>query len=166
MLDYTSRKIVQLQKQYDMLVKSLNFTKDSVEKDNINNELNRIEKDIIDTTEEIYIEEYNKLNDQKTSLLKEEKDRLVSLIELIENRRKYVTEQIENHKKNVLLDFDMPEIKGQDKIGEFQKRIKIIDKYRQNIRLKEKLQKEIETLKENIAKSDSKIKANDKINKE
>ena len=166
MLDYTSRKIVQLQKQYDMLVKSLNFTKDSVEKENINNELNRIEKDIIDTTEEIYIEEYNKLNDQKTSLLKEEKDRLVSLIELIENRRKYVTEQIENHKKNVLLDFDMPEIKGQDKIGEFQKRIKIIDKYRQNIRLKEKLQKEIETLKENIAKSDSKIKANDKINKE
>ena len=100
MLDYTSRKIVQLQKQYDMLVKSLNFTKDSVEKENINNELNRIEKDIIDTTEEIYIEEYNKLNDQKTSLLKEEKDRLVSLIELIENRRKYVTEQIENHKKN------------------------------------------------------------------
>jgi len=35
MLDYTSRKIVQLQKQYDMLVKSLNFTNDSVEKDNI-----------------------------------------------------------------------------------------------------------------------------------
>lgn len=166
MLDYTSRKIVQLQKQYDMLIKSLQYTDDKEEKNNIYDELNKLQQDILLTTEEMYNEEYNKLYEQKTSLLKEEKDRLISLIELIENRRKYVTEQIENHKQNVLLDFEVPEILGQDKLSEFQKRIKIIDKYRQNVRLKDKLIKEIDNIKENITKSEAKIKANDKINKE
>lgn len=166
MLDYTSRKIVQLQKQYDMLIKSLQYTDDKEEKNNIYDELNKLQQDILLTTEEMYNEEYNKLYEQKTSLLKEEKDRLISLIELIENRRKYVTEQIENHKQNVLLDFEVPEILGQDKLSEFQKRIKIIDKYRQNVRLKDKLIKEIDNIKENITKSETKIKANDKINKE
>lgn len=166
MLDYTSRKIVQLQKQYDMLIKSLQYTDDKEEKNNIYDELNKLQQDILLTTEEMYNEEYNKLYEQKTSLLKEEKDRLISLIELIENRRKYVTEQIEKHKQNVLLDFDVPKILGQDKLSEFQKRIKIIDKYRQNVRLKDKLIKEIDNIKENITKSETKIKANDKINKE
>lgn len=166
MLDYTSRKIVQLQKQYDMLIKSLQYTDDKEEKNNIYDELNKLQQDILLTTEEMYNEEYNKLYEQKTSLLKEEKDRLISLIELIENRRKYVTEQIENHKQNVLLDFEVPEILGQDKLSEFQKRIKIIDKYRQNVRLKDKLIKEIDNIKENITKSEAKIKANDRINKE
>lgn len=166
MLDYTSRKIVQLQKQYDMLIKSLQYTDDKEEKNNIYDELNKLQQDILLTTEEMYNEEYNKLYEQKTSLLKEEKDRLISLIELIENRRKYVTEQIEKHKQNVLLDFEVPKILGQDKLSEFQKRIKIIDKYRQNVRLKDKLIKEIDNIKENITKSEAKIKANDKINKE
>ena len=61
MIDYTSRVIVQLQKQYDMLMKSLRFTVDEFEIKNIYDELNRIEKDILKSTEKIYDEKYNLL---------------------------------------------------------------------------------------------------------
>lgn len=166
MIDYTSRVIVQLQKQYDMLRKSLQFTTDEDEKRNIYDELNRIQNDIFTSTESVYNEKYNELIDQKASLLKEEKERLVNLIDLIENRCKYVKEQFDKHKKYVPNGLDAPKVIGENQILDFQNRIKIIDKYRQNIRLKDKLIKEIETLKENINKSEVKIRANERINKE
>ena len=166
MIDYTSRVIVQLQKQYDMLMKSLKFTVDDIEIKNIYDELNRIEKDILKSTENIYNEKYNVLINQKTSLLKEEKERLINLIDLIENRRKYVNDELQKHTRYVPIDFEVPKILGQDQVIDFQKRIKIIDKYRQNMRLKDKLVKEIDTLKDSINKSEVKIRANERINKE
>lgn len=166
MIDYTSRVIVQLQKQYEMLRKSLQFTTDEDEKRNIYDELNRIQNDIFTSTETVYNEKYNELIDQKASLLKEEKERLVNLIDLIENRCKYVNEQFDKHKKYVPTGLEAPKVIGENQILDFQNRIKIIDKYRQNIRLKDKLIKEIETLKENINKSEVKIRANERINKE
>lgn len=106
------------------------------------------------------------LINQKTTLLKEEKERLVSLIDLIENRRKYVNELLQRHTRYVPIDFEVPIIQGQDQVIEFQKRIKIIDKYRQNMRLKDKLSKEIDILKDSINKSEVKIRSNERINKE
>ena len=166
MIDYTSRVIVQLQKQYDMLRKSLQFTTDEMEKNNIYDELNRIQNDIFTSTETIYNEKYNELVEQKTSLLKEEKDRLVNLIDLIENRCKYVDEQLQKHLRYVPTFFETPKVIGENQILDFQNRIKIIDKYRQNMRLKDKLVKEIDTLKDSINKSEVKIRANERINKE
>ena len=166
MIDYTSRVIVQLQKQYDILMKILRFNVDEFEIKNIYDELNRIEKDILKSTEKIYDEKYNLLINQKTTLLKEEKERLVSLIDLIENRRKYVNELLQRHTRYVPIDFEVPIIQGQDQVIEFQKRIKIIDKYRQNMRLKDKLSKEIDILKDSINKSEVKIRSNERINKE
>ena len=165
MIDYTSENILQLQRQYDMLLKSIIYS-NSVEKEGIYYELNKIENNILNDTNIVYEQEYEKLANKKTSLLKEEKDRLVSLIELIENRRKYVNDIVEKHRRNVDINYDMPDILGQDKIGEYQKKIRIIDKYRQNIKLIEKLTKEIDDLKDKENKSEAKVRSNDRINRE
>lgn len=165
MLDYASRRTVQLQKQYDMLLKSIIYS-DASEKQSIYYELNKIEKDIINYTGVLHKEEYDKLINTKTALLQEEKNRLVSLIELIEGRRKYLSEIVEKHRRNVDMSFEMPDILGQDRIGEFQKKIRIIDKYKQNIKLKDKLIKEIDVLKDKVNKGEVKVRSNDRINRE
>ena len=165
MKDYTSQDIAQLQRQYDMLVKSVIFS-DFSEKQDIYHELNRIEKCILEKTEILYNKKYQELFNKKTSLLNEEKDKLVSLIELIENRRRYVSDEINKHKRNVNASFEIPDVLGEDKIAEFQKRIRIIDKYSQNIKLKDKLTKELDDIKDKLNKSESKIRTNERINKE
>lgn len=164
-MDYTSQKTDQLQKRYDMLLKSVVFS-NSEERKNIYYELDKIETGILSSTEFLYNQEYEDLFNVKTSLLKEEKERLVSLIDLIENRCRYVSNEVIRHRANVNKDFEMPTVLGEDKIGEFQRKIKIIDKYNQNSRLKNKLVKEIEVLKDKITKSEAKIRSNERINKE
>ena len=60
MLEYTSREVIQAQKQYDMLLASLEYCNE-LDKNDVYIELNKIEKKILDSTNEIYEEAYNKL---------------------------------------------------------------------------------------------------------
>ena len=163
MLEYTSHEVVQAQKQYDMLLASLEYCDESDKKD-IYIELNKIEENILNATNDIYEEFYNKLANKNSTFIDEEKEKLTNMISLIEDRIKYLDARKEKHKKVTDIIVEQPRIIGQEKLDDYKKRIKIIDKYKQNIKLKQELKKEISVLEEKEKVCLSKLKANDKIN--
>lgn len=163
MLEYTSREVVQAQKQYDMLLASLEYCDES-DKEDIYIELNKIEENILNATNDIYEEFYNKLASKVSTFIDEEKERLTNMIGLIEDRIKYLDDRKAKHKKITNIIVEEPRILGQEKLDDYKKRIKIIDKYKQNIKLKQELKKEISVLEEKEKVCLSKLKANDKIN--
>lgn len=163
MLEYTSREVVQAQKQYDMLLASLEYCDES-DKEDIYIELNKIEENILNATNDIYEEFYNKLASKVSTFIDEEKERLTNIISLIEDRIKYLDDRKAKHKKITNIIVEEPRILGQEKLDDYKKRIKIIDKYKQNVKLKQELKKEISVLEEKEKVCLSKLKANDKIN--
>lgn len=163
MLEYTSREVVQAQKQYDMLLASLEYCDES-DKEDIYIELNKIEENILNATNDIYEEFYNKLVSKVSTFIDEEKERLTNIISLIEDRIKYLDDRKAKHKKITNIIVEEPRILGQEKLDDYKKRIKIIDKYKQNVKLKQELKKEISVLEEKEKVCLSKLKANDKIN--
>ena len=163
MLEYTSREVVQAQKQYDMLLASLEYCDES-DKEDIYIELNKIEENILNATNDIYEEFYNKLASKVSTFIDEEKERLNNMISLIEDRIKYLDDRKAKHKKVTNIIVEEPRILGQEKLDDYKKRIKIIDKYKQNVKLKQELKKEISVLEEKEKVCLSKLKANDKIN--
>lgn len=163
MLEYTSREVVQAQKQYDMLLASLEYCDES-DKEDIYIELNKIEENILNATNDIYEEFYNKLASKVSTFIDEEKERLTNIISLIEDRIKYLDDRKAKHKKITNIIVEEPRILGQEKLDNYKKRIKIIDKYKQNVKLKQELKKEISVLEEKEKVCLSKLKANDKIN--
>lgn len=163
MLEYTSREVVQAQKQYDMLLASLEYCDES-DKEDIYIELNKIEENILNATNDIYEEFYNKLVSKVSTFIDEEKERLTNIISLIEDRIKYLDDRKAKHKKVTNIIVEEPRILGQEKLDDYKKRIKIIDKYKQNVKLKQELKKEISVLEEKEKVCLSKLKANDKIN--
>lgn len=163
MLEYTSREVVQAQKQYDMLLASLEYCDES-DKEDIYIELNKIEENILNATNDIYEEFYNKLASKVSTFIDEEKERLTNMISLIEDRIKYLDDRKAKHKKVTNIIVEKPRILGQEKLDDYKKRIKIIDKYKQNVKLKQELKKEISVLEEKEKVCLSKLKANDKIN--
>ena len=86
-MNYTNREVVKRLKQYDMFLSSLNLTTDSLQKERICDQLDKIEKQILLDTNTEYEEEYIALSSKESKLLDEEKDRLRDLISLIEGRR-------------------------------------------------------------------------------
>src|SRR5690625_2032640 len=98
MLEYTSREVIQAQKQYDMLLASLEYCNE-LDKNDVYIELNKIEKKILDSTNEIYEEAYNKLSSKTSTLIDEEKEKLSNLIKLVEDRIKYLNNRKEKHHK-------------------------------------------------------------------
>ena len=86
-VNYTNREVVKRLKQYDMFLSSLNLTTDSLQKERICDQLDKIEKQILLDTNTEYEEEYIALSSKESKLLDEEKDRLRDLISLIEGRR-------------------------------------------------------------------------------
>lgn len=163
MLEYTSREVVQAQKQYDMLLASLEYC-DELDKEDIYIELNKIEENILNATNDIYEEFYNKLASKVSTFIDEEKERLTNMISLIEDRIKYLDDRKAKHKEVTNIIVEEPRILGQEKLDDYKKRIKIIDKYKQNVKLKQELKKEISVLEEKEKVCLSKLKANDKIN--
>ena len=165
MLEYTSREVVQAQKQYDMLLASLEYCDDS-DKEDIYIELNKLEENILNATNDIYEEIYNKLSNITSTFIDEEKERLTNIISLIEDRIKYLEKRKEKHKKVTNTVVEEPRVLGKSELNNYKKRVEIIDKYKQNIKLKQELNKEIAVLEEKEKICLSKLKANDKINVE
>ena len=163
MLEYTSREVIQAQKQYDMLLASLEYCNELDKKD-IYIELNKIEERILKATNEIYEEVYNKLLNKKSNLIDEEKEKLNNLIKLIEDRVKYLNNRKEKHKKVTNMLVEQPRILGDFEINDYKKRLSIINKYKQNIKLKKELKREISILEEKEKVCSLKLKSNDKIN--
>ena len=165
MLEYTNRSIIKLQKQYNMLLSSLNYCTEDERKDFIE-ELNKIEEKILNATNDVYIEEYDRLVNKETYLLEEELSRLEQLVSLIEERQIYIKERKKSHMEITGKVVDCPEILGESLISKFKKNIQIINKYKKNSVERKKLSNENEELKEKEKKCLSKLRVNDKANEE
>ena len=164
MLEYTSRQVTQLIRQYEMFLKSLNILTSDFDKDKIYIQMNKIEEKILEETNTIYEEEYMLLLGSTTYLVNEEKERLLCLIKLIEDRIKYVKERRNKHKEATGYNVNYPEILGEDKIGEFKRNIRIIDKFNENKKKENQLSIEINELDANISEAVKKIKNNKNLN--
>lgn len=164
MLEYTSRQITQLIRQYEMFLKSLNILTSNLDKEKIFIQMNKIEEKILEETNSIYEEEYMLLLGSNTYLVKEEKERLLCLIKLIEDRIQYVKDSRSKHKEITGYNVDYPMVLGEDKLGEFKRNVKIIDKFNENKKKENQLSLEINELDAKISEAIKKIKNNKSLN--
>lgn len=164
MLDYTSRQVTQLIRQYEMFLKSADIIENNADKEKIYQQMNKIKEKLIEQTNIIYEEEYNKLLDTKTSLISEEKERLNRIVDLIENRILYVNEQRKQHQELTNYSISYSTVLGEDKLREFKKHIKIIDKFNENKEKENILSHEINELDSKISEAIKKIKNNKFLN--
>lgn len=164
MLEYTSRQVTQLNRQYEMFLKSLNIMTSESDKDKIYVQMNKIEEKILEETNSIYEEEYMLLLGSSTYLVNEEKERLLCLIKLIEDRVEYIKERRRKHKELTGYNVDYPAVLGENKLGEFKHNIKIIDKFSENKKRETVLSREINELDIRISEAVKKIKNNKTLN--
>lgn len=164
MLEYTSRQITQLTRQYDMFLKSLSIMTSEMDKDKIYLQMNKIEEKVLEETNSIYEEEYMILLGTSTYLVQEEKERLLSLIKLIEDRVDYVKERRNKHRNITGYNVGYPTVLGENKLGEFKRNIRIIDKFNENKIKENSLSIEINGLDSKISEAIKKIKNNKTLN--
>ena len=164
MLEYTSRQVTQLIRQYEMFLKSLDILTNDLDKDKMFLQMNKIKEKLLEETNSIYEEEYMLLLGSSTYLVNEEKERLQCLIKLIEDRIAYVKEERKLHRELTGYNVDYPTILGEDKLGEFKKNIKIIDKFNENKKKENQLSVEINELDSKISEAVKKIKNNKNLN--
>ena len=158
MLEYTSRQVTQLLRQYEMFLKSLSIMTSSEDKDKIYNQMNKLLERIFEETNSIYEEEYMLLLGSSTYLINEEKERLLCLIKLIEDRIEYIKEKRNRHKELTGYSVSYPKVMGEDKLGEFKRNIKIIDKFNENKKKENSLSIEINDLDSKITLEYEKVK--------
>lgn len=163
-MNYTNREVVRRLKQYDMFLNSLELTQDSLQQERICDQLDKIEKQILLETNTEYEEEYMVLLGEETKLFSEEKNRLRSIISLIEDRKKYLEERKLKHKKITGSLVELTTFLGEDKLQEFKNRLKIIEKYEDNKVKQEKIIKEMKSLDIKISEASRNVKANTRLN--
>ena len=166
MMKYESQKVIQSQKQYEMLKNSLRFMTSEDEIKDICNELNRIEENILNLTNEEYEKVYMQTLAKKADYMDEERERIHSLIELIEERLAYLEKRRHEHKEITGLIAKQPITIGEDELAEFKKKISTIDKYEKNVKLIELLTKEIASLSERINNALEKMQSNATLNEQ
>ena len=81
-----------------MFSKSLNFTTDLKQKNDICYQMTKIIQNVLEKTNTIYEEKYSNIAKRSVYLMDEEKTRLLELINLINERRTYVNKQIISNK--------------------------------------------------------------------
>lgn len=166
MIEYANESVIKLLKQYDMLSKSLNFTTDLKQKNDICYQMTRIIQNVLEITNEIYEEKYLRVAKRSVYLMDEEKTRLLELINLINERRVYVNNQIFTNKELTGINIDLGAILGEEQLEEYKSQVKIIERYKSNIKLEGVLKEEIETLDDSIKKANEKITNNKNLNKQ
>lgn len=166
MIEYANESVIKLLKQYDMLTKSLNFTTDLKQKNDICYQMTKIIRTVLEITNSIYEEKYWKVAKRSVYLMDEEKTRLSELINLINERRVYVNNQMINNKDLTGLSFDTGIILGEEKLEDYKSQLKIIDKYKNNMRLQSVLTDEIKNLDAGIKKANDKINNNKNLNRQ
>ena len=164
MIEYASESVIKLLKQYDMLSKSLKYTTNGEERTDLCYQMTRIIQDVIEITNNSYEIKYLKVEKRTAYLMDEEKSRLLELINLINERRTYINNQIINNRELTGISLDPGMILGEEKIEDYKEQVKVIDRYKNNIKLEETLKNEIASLDINIKRANDKIKNNDKLN--
>ena len=147
-----------------MFLNSLSLATDAVQRERICDQLDKIEKQILLETNSEYEEEYMLLLGQNTEFFDEEKKRLRDLISLIMERRQYLENRKVRHKKVTGSLVELTTFLGEDKLNDFKRRLKIIEKYEENKEKQEKLIREIKELDIKISEASRKVKANMRLN--
>lgn len=166
MISYNNSNVVQCLRQYDMFANSLNLVRVRDERTMIINQLTKLEKKIIELTNEIYETEYYNLANKETCLLEDERERLSLLLDLINQRLSYVEKRNNDHYQLTGEVIDAPEVLGVNTIDNLEERIVIIDKFEQNNKLSENLKIDIDSLNNKIELVKEKIDINNSLNEE
>lgn len=164
MATYNNGSVVQCMRQYEMFANSLNLVKNNEEKNMIIKQLTKLEMKIIELTNEVYEEEYYALANKECALLDEEKKRITMLIDLINQRLTYVGKRCNDHYQLTGESIDANDVLGANTLDSLENKVKIIDKYSKNIKLKEELENEVKSLSSKISLASEKIGINEKLN--
>ena len=149
-----------------MFSNSLNLVKTREEKNMIIKQLTKLEKKIIELTNEIYEEEYYELANKGCGLIEDEQNRLNMLVDLINQRLSYVEKRCNNHYQLTGECIDVSNVLGANTLDNLEDRIKVIDKYSKNIKLEKELTAEVESLTNKIVLASEKIDINTSLNEE
>ncbi len=164
MIEYANESVIKLLKQYDMFSKSLKYTSDLKQKNDICDEMTKIIQNVLEITNAIYEEKFKKVEKRSVYLMSEERTRLLELINLINERRAYVNNQVVSNKELTGIGIDVQTILGEEKLEEYKQQVKIIERYKNNIKLEGILKEEIKSLDSSIKKANDKIKNNENLN--
>lgn len=166
MTEYANESATKLLKQYEMLSKSLRFTRDYSQRDEICYQMTKILQSYLEITNINYENKYMKVVNKTAYLMDEEKSRLLELINLINERRTYINNQIAANTELTGVSLEIEEIMGEDKVEEYKSQVKIIDRYKNNIKLEGVLKEEIQILDDNIKRANEKINNNKNLNRQ
>ena len=166
MVSYNNSDVVQCLRQYDMFANSLNLIKNDAERNMVVKQLTKLEEKIISLTNDAYEEEYNELVGRECDLFEDEKNRLNSLVELINQRLSYVEKRCNNHYQLTGYSINVDDVLGTDKLDYFENKIRIIDKYLSNIKLEKELEEDVKSLTNKISLASEKIDINQSLNVE
>ena len=166
MVSYNNSNVVQCLRQYDMFANSLNLVKTREERDMIIKQLTKLEKKIIELTNEVYEDEYYALANKECGLIDEEQTRLNMLVDLINQRLSYIEKRCNNHYQLTGETIDIDDVLGVSTLNELEERIKIIDKYDKNVKLEKELTNDVESLANKITLASEKIEINKSLNQE
>ena len=166
MVSYNNSDVVQCLRQYDMFANSLNLIKNDAERNMVVKQLTKLEEKIISLTNDAYEEEYNELVGRECGLFEDEKNRLNSLVELINQRLSYVEKRCNNHYQLTGYSINVDDVLGTDKLDYFENKIRIIDKYLSNIKLEKELEEDVKSLTNKISLASEKIDINQSLNVE
>ena len=147
-----------------MFSKSLKYTSDLKQKNDICDEMTKIIQSVLEITNAIYEEKFKKVEKRSVYLMSEERTRLLELINLINERRAYVNNQVVSNKELTGIGIDVQTILGEEKLEEYKQQVKIIERYKNNIKLEGILKEEIKSLDSSIKKANDKIKNNENLN--
>ena len=163
-MSYNNSDVVQCLRQYDMFANSLRLIRSSEDREMVIKQLSKLEDKILSLTNELYEEEYHSLVDKECALLEEERNRLSMLIDLINQRLSYVEKRCNNHYQLTGNSIDAPLVLGADTLDELENKIRIIDKYARNVKLKYELENDISSLTNKITLASEKIGINESLN--
>ena len=166
MINYNSDEVLQYIRQYEMFSSSLKLIPSIDERNAVIKQLDRLEEKIIKLTNNIYENAYYSLFNKETYLLEEEKNRLSSLIELISNRMDYVNDRKNKHYELTGKDLDIYNFVGMDVYDTLKDRLKIIEKYSDNIKRKEEIEDFLDKLDSKLRLAQEKISINESLNAE
>ena len=166
MIEYANESVIRLLKQYDMLSKSLKYTTDIEQSRDISYQMTKIIQDVIELTNKSYEVKYLKIAKRNVYLMDEEKSRLLELINLVSERRAYVNNQVINNRELTGIEIDTGVLLGEDELDNYKEQVKVIDRYKNNIKLESTLKDEILVLDENIKRANEKINNNKNLNKQ
>ena len=166
MINYNSDEVLQYVRQYEMFSSSLKLIPSIDERNAVIKQLDRLEEKIIKLTNNIYENAYYSLFNKETYLLEEEKNRLSSLIELISNRMDYVNDRKNKHYELTGKDLDIYNFVGMDVYDTLKDRLKVIEKYSDNIKRKEEIEDFLDKLDSKLRLAQEKISINKSLNEE